>query len=223
MRLRQLIALFVSALPAAGMAAGTFPHVPILPPESMDWIRSEDYPAQAIRSNESAAVYVRVVVTPKGKAESCTPIVQTKSQTLADLSCRLLMERAVFRPAEDGPGHPVYGTFMRWVNWTTASRAGTVPSSDWVAKVLPADMEIAVKALPSELGKSVDMYVALSLGTDGTPSGCAPIATQPTRPAALVAVACQQLSARPWSALTEPSGQPVASVQQVLVRFSTAG
>lgn len=87
-------------------------------------------------------------------------------------------------------------------------------------KAVPADMEIAVSALPASLGKIADIYVALSVGTDGKATGCAPAPTPSDRSIALGAVACKQLSTKMWAPLKDPAGNPVASVQQVLVRFS---
>jgi hypothetical protein len=94
-----------------------------------------------------------------------------------------------------------------------------MPSHDWIVKVLPADMDIAVSALPTSMGKSVDIHLALSLGPDGKAAGCGPAATPP-QPTMLADVACKQLAARSWSPLKDQFGNAVASIQQVLVRFS---
>lgn len=215
---RVVIALLAYAISAAA-AAETFPHLPTLPPEAKNWVRPEDYPAKALQANESGVVYVRLIIAPDGRPETCTPVLRTKSKILADISCSLLMKRATFGPAEDQAGHPVYGAVTRWFSWTTGSRAGSTPSRDWIVKALPADVDITVKALPAGMGKSADMHVALAIGSDGRASGFAHPGTA-SETAALANIACKRLAAESWSPLHDPVGNAVPSVQQVLVRFS---
>jgi len=99
-------------LPARpSVARGLSPNTPT------PWITNADYPpdlrAQAIRG----IVAFRLLVSPTGKPSQCTVIASSGTPRLDDLTCRLMMQRASFRNAQDADGRPIAAEYRGRVAW----------------------------------------------------------------------------------------------------------
>lgn len=220
MRVFYFLALCLS--PAAYAAIGPFPHGPNPPSDASKWTRDLDAATSVLRAHQVAAVYARVVVRPDGRVQSCQPIVRAEQEFLTFLSCRVLMERAIYEPAEDMAGHSVYGTTVRWMVWAKGDDGAYIPSKEKMAEKLIPDIEISVDAIPAEIKDPADVYINIAVRPDGSTYGCAPQLEGGGVPQSLVKLACQQAGARTWTAATDRAGVSVSSVQRVLVRFSVA-
>lgn len=78
---------------------------------------ASDYPGRALRNEvEGVAVY-HVVVNSEGQPNLCWVSLPTPSGDLDEATCRIIMNRARFRPAQDENGAPrvaIYSGRMRW-------------------------------------------------------------------------------------------------------------
>ena len=83
-----------------------------------DWISSEDFPSSALRSGKEGIVGFRLSITDQGNVENCEITKSSSIRALDDTTCRLLMERAKFKPARDSDGQPMEGSFSSRVVWT---------------------------------------------------------------------------------------------------------
>lgn len=68
------------------------------------WVTWNDYPAEALRREESGTVWYRAYVSATGLPQRCEVVESSGSASLDAVTCRLVMTRAVFIPAPDGKG-----------------------------------------------------------------------------------------------------------------------
>jgi TonB family protein len=106
--------LTVFALGGALQAEG--PPTPV-PVNSDQWVLSTDYPAEAIAAGEEGTVGVRLDVDAAGRVASCTITQSAKSAALDAASCRLLVQRARFKPARDKGGKEIASTYEASFQW----------------------------------------------------------------------------------------------------------
>ncbi len=85
------------------------------------WLRSGDYPVGALWSGENGLVRFRLDVEPDGSVSNCRILFRTNPDSFADLSCKLLRERARLSPALDSAGKPVKSYYLSQVRWITGS------------------------------------------------------------------------------------------------------
>src|SRR5438105_11963691 len=100
-------------VPAFLMAVATPPppsQVPALPPQQhlVGLMSVDDYPPAAMARGEQGSVYVRMLVSPEGRVDTCTILLSSGSRDLDDATCRIVTARARFAPAQGADGHPIY-------------------------------------------------------------------------------------------------------------------
>ena len=87
-------------------------------PASVGLLRADDYPAEAIRLGQQGTVRVRLKVSAEGRVMACS-IIQSASPFLDRATCRIMTERARFRPATGPNGVAIESEFeappIRWV------------------------------------------------------------------------------------------------------------
>lgn len=81
------------------------------------WIGTDDYPAAALRNGEEGRVFFRLDVDETGALTSCTIIESSGYVSLDDATCRVMRERATFKPARDSKGRAVSSFIERSVTW----------------------------------------------------------------------------------------------------------
>jgi TonB family protein len=84
------------------------------------WIEDTDYPGTAMREDQTGAVWFRIEVDAAGAVSRCSVIASSGSPVLDAATCRLLSQRARFRPALDAAGSPVPAHMVSAVSWRTA-------------------------------------------------------------------------------------------------------
>jgi protein TonB len=77
----------------------------------------EDYPASALRNNESGTTGFRLEVGPNGRVSGCQVTSSSGSSALDSATCRLLTSRARFTPARDSSGQPTSDTVSSRIVW----------------------------------------------------------------------------------------------------------
>ena len=85
------------------------------------WIRSADYPDDALRSGEQAVLNYRLTVGPNGVPTDCDIVRFTNATEFDAVSCKRMMERARFTPALDAQGQPIKSVYLGTIRFQMAS------------------------------------------------------------------------------------------------------
>lgn len=80
-------------------------------------VRPSDYPAEAIKAREQGLAIFILSVGPDGKVTGCIVPPQTIQPSLADATCRIMTERARFRPARNESGEAAQDFVPGAVEW----------------------------------------------------------------------------------------------------------
>lgn len=81
------------------------------------FLSHRDYPADAIRNYEQGTVVYRLEINPEGRPTDCLVTESSASLSLDAVTCRLLLERARFRPARNAQGKAVSDTYSGRIVW----------------------------------------------------------------------------------------------------------
>ena len=81
------------------------------------WLRSQDYPAEALAELNSAIVHFRIDIDAAGKPVSCHILSATKGPDFAKVTCAGIVSRATFLPALDAKGAPIASYYISAVQW----------------------------------------------------------------------------------------------------------
>lgn len=84
---------------------------------SNSWLRSDDYPKESLRQGNNGIVRIRLDIDDKGGVVACRVIGRTSPDEFADLSCKLITQRARFDPALDAQSKPVRSFFVAKILW----------------------------------------------------------------------------------------------------------
>lgn len=91
------------------------PLRPATPPQS--WVTPADYPATAIREGAQGVVGFRLDVDATGAVANCTVISSSGWMQLDAETCRIMRERATFKPAWDRKGKAIAAPFVSRFRW----------------------------------------------------------------------------------------------------------
>jgi protein TonB len=107
------------------------------PDRSWDsWVTNADYPLDAWRAREEGMVQYDVAVDAQGKPAGCTITYSTATPALEAETCRLLLERARFQPAEDANGKPRASVWAGETVWQAREPQFSVPMQVKVAFII---------------------------------------------------------------------------------------
>jgi hypothetical protein len=185
------------------------------------WFYADDTPQYLIaKENGLWFVAVRLSVSSDGVLRSCDVESTSGIPQLDSFTCRTLEHRAKFKAARWADGSPAYGVYRTSVQWAVSA----VP---WdISKVSKPDLDVDVQSLPPGVHSPALVHAMFAVDAAGQMSACisepSPLSERADNPA-LVQVACDQLM-KSYKAIpaTGGDGKPVVSVQDALVRFSTA-
>ncbi|VXC54180.1 energy transducer TonB [Sphingomonas sp. AX6] len=105
-----LPALFALLATPSMTAAGQSPHDDFGGATALnraEWFKAEDYPESALYNERQGTVYVAFDILPDGRASGCTVARTSGHADLDRHACRLIQNRARFRPATDTAGNAV--------------------------------------------------------------------------------------------------------------------
>jgi len=71
------------------------------------WVRTSDYPKEALRQNKSGAVTIVYRVTPEGRVADCKPVWTSNVASIDEMTCRKFEERGRYAPGRDSSGQPI--------------------------------------------------------------------------------------------------------------------
>lgn len=151
-RIATLAALLLVGLAPTGIAAETPRRAE--PSQTLPSLFSDaDYPAVALRNREEGAVGFRLDVGADGMPTRCSVVSSSGSSALDSATCRLLLERARFRPARDAQGKATGDYYTGRIIW----RMGENPPSRlqtlqmlWTGCVMGEAAKMAPGDLPAE-------------------------------------------------------------------------
>lgn len=78
---------------------------------------SDDYPKEAMQKLETGTVKVLLAIGADGRISACKVTLSSLSSSLDAATCRILSERARFKPALDRAGHAVTDRFSQRITW----------------------------------------------------------------------------------------------------------
>ena len=78
---------------------------------------SDDYPTDAIASEDSGTVRVSVLIDERGQIADCSIIGASGAAALDAQTCALLQKRARFAPAVGLDGKPTKDAFTQNISW----------------------------------------------------------------------------------------------------------
>jgi TonB family protein len=112
----RIVASFSALLLAGGCAADQSARTRSLQPLA-SLFSDDDYPASALRADETGTVAYELHVSPAGEVADCSITASSGSASLDSATCRLLQARARFEPARDRRGRPVGDTVIGRIVW----------------------------------------------------------------------------------------------------------
>jgi protein TonB len=81
------------------------------------WATTDDYPSRALREEREGVTRFTLQVSAEGRVTNCTVTGSSGSPDLDEAACRALTRRARFKPATNGEGEPVAGSYSNSVRW----------------------------------------------------------------------------------------------------------
>jgi protein TonB len=81
------------------------------------YVSNDDYPASALRNEESGTTGFRLTVGPDGRVTNCVVTSSSGSSALDAATCRLMRSRARFTPARDNTGASTTDTVNSRITW----------------------------------------------------------------------------------------------------------
>jgi len=81
------------------------------------YLRNSDYPAEALRRREQGEVRFLLEVSSAGRVTACRVLATSGSPSIDQATCRIMIERARFRPARDAAGEAVPDVIESRMGW----------------------------------------------------------------------------------------------------------
>ena len=81
------------------------------------WVSTSDIPSKSVSTMHTGLIRFRLDIAPTGKPVGCKVLYRTNPDEFSDLSCKLLLKRARFKPALDAQGKPVKSFYINSIQW----------------------------------------------------------------------------------------------------------
>ncbi|MES2445005.1 MAG: energy transducer TonB [Pseudomonadota bacterium] len=91
---------------------------PLQPHNPASWLTDRDYPRTALRLRMQGSTGFRLDIAADGKVTGCTVVATSGSELLDTTTCKLLLRRAHFSPAEDSRGNRIPATYTSRFRWS---------------------------------------------------------------------------------------------------------
>jgi TonB family protein len=197
------------------------PPPPAAPPLQQRKLRglfdASDYPSAAIAKGEQGEVYFEVVVDPDGRVDSCNILQSSGYRDLDEVTCHIMLTRALFSPAMDDANKPIYSTYRQVINWQLDSRFSPPP--------IAPDWDLTINQAPDGVKLPLQFAVVYLVKADGRASHCefsndwAP-KSQVIPPPVLVELPCRAVMGSPIRVVRNHKNEPVDASDGATVRFS---
>lgn len=87
-----------------------------------NWVTTNDYPSRDLREGNQGLARFLLTIGTNGKVEACTITQSTGFRGLDEATCKYVSRRASFKPATDGNGAKVAGSYAGSVRWLIPER-----------------------------------------------------------------------------------------------------
>jgi len=191
------------------IAAGNLMTLPVLETGSLK-------PTFKAEMNEggSAAVELRVTVSPAGVPIHCSRGFVNGPTANADALCTMIQAQARYAPARDALGRPAYGAIYLWNHWKHGRWTGNeLPSWD------PVDLALGTNKMPGKFAEGSIFRLILQADASGAVESC--MVTTERVPAQVADLLCREAATAPATAATDDHGAAVPSVQEFNVRLTS--
>ena len=84
------------------------------------WLGTNDFPDKSWMAGHNGIVRFRLDLDSAGFPSGCRVLYRTNPDEFADLSCKLLLQRARFSPALDAAGKPVKSYYINTIRWVAS-------------------------------------------------------------------------------------------------------
>lgn len=81
------------------------------------WVTNNDYPLEEMRREIEGTVTFQLKVSAEGAVEKCIILHSSNVATFDQLTCKLMMQRAQFKPAVDASDQPITSFYVNRVRW----------------------------------------------------------------------------------------------------------
>jgi TonB family protein len=81
------------------------------------WVTNNDYPLEEMRQEIEGTVTFQLKVNAEGAVEKCLILRSSNVATFDQLTCKLMMQRAKFKPALDASDRPMASSYVNRVRW----------------------------------------------------------------------------------------------------------
>lgn len=162
----------------------------------------------------SAAVKVRLTVSPDGVPIHCTSPFANGPAANVQAFCSMLQTSTHYAPARDALGRPAYGTIQLWSHWSRGKWRGSAPPQ-WN----PVDLALETNRMPKGFPEGSMFQLILQVDAHGKVEDCAArIAKLKNQARDLL---CREASAVQIPVALDESGNTVPSVQEFVVRLTS--
>jgi TonB family protein len=152
------------------------------------WATNDDYPARAMREEREGTTGFRLIVGADGVPSACEVTSSSGHGDLDGTTCRLLMERARFRPGRNARGEPAGGTYSNRIRWQIPTDIGSfaetagwsfdIMRESWprapISRSAAKQMDVAAIYPATARAAREEGVVGMTLGVDakGDVTGC---------------------------------------------------
>lgn len=222
--------MVLAAQADAGAASGSAePMEPATFPGS--WATNDDYPARAMHEEREGTTGFRLTIGADGLPSACDIISSSGHGDLDATTCRLIMERARFKPGRDAKGKPVGGTYSNRIRWQIPEGGGLFAlgapgfavdesGEGWprrprpdisMNELLPADH---YPAIAREAGEEGIVRMTVDVDAEGRVTGCS--VTDSSLSASLDAASCTLMRDKgKFEPALDSAGKPARGVAPV--------
>lgn len=208
------------------------PMAPATDPGS--WATNDDYPIAAMRDEREGTTGFRLTIAPDGLPQACEVTATSGHTDLDATTCRLVMERARFRPGRDAKGARTGGTYANRIRWqipdgyiSQLANAGfNVDESrdSWPRGPVPLpamlliDAETHYPAAARAARQEGDVFIAVSVDALGKVTGCSVIESS-NSPELDTAACALMRSDGDYKPALDAAGQPAKGVAPAVFRW----
>ncbi|MDE2564097.1 MAG: energy transducer TonB [Sphingomonadales bacterium] len=121
MKKALMVAPLLAILAASPLRAAT--PSPPRPANPGEWIKTDDYPDEALQAGRQGSVRFTLQVDANGMPSGCNVVQGSGDPSLDEATCRLISQRARFTPATGRNGKPVAGSYTNTVRWVLPADA----------------------------------------------------------------------------------------------------
>lgn len=162
----------------------------------------------------SAAVKVRLVVSPTGVPIHCTSPFANGPTSNVEAFCSMLQTSTHYLPASDPLGRAAYGTIQLWSLWSQGRWESNAPPS-WN----PVDLTLETNRMPKGFPEGSMFQLVLQVDKNGRVENCAArIRKLQTQVRDLL---CREASSIQIPVALDESGTAVPSIQEFVVRLAS--